>query len=183
MGRITGDSIFPANFEPRKAVPFDARTVVDSGSDLISLNTWNTGDGNAYTYKGMIVSVINDNSNNGVYQLTNDNYDTESNWKVISSDSSLLITFNQFTSSVDLDYITNNGSITDNEIEVGGLNINPTSSFTGDILLIKSESFDAVKVDNDGVFILGEFDTKPDVQNGSLIFCSGDLWLGISGSS
>lgn len=85
MGRGIGDSIFPANFEPRKAAPFDARTVVSTKADLTALATWDTGDGNAYTYKGMLVSVINDGINNGVYRLNADDYSVASNWVLESS--------------------------------------------------------------------------------------------------
>jgi len=86
MGRDIGSALFSANFEPRIAEPLDARTVVDFKADLILLATWNKGDGNAYTYKGMTVSVINDiPENNGVYQLTAEDYTQVSSWEKLGS--------------------------------------------------------------------------------------------------
>ena len=87
MARIIGDSIFSANFEPRKASPLDSRSIVDYKNDLILLNTWNKGDGNAYVYKGMLVSVINDltTTNNGVYILTDNDYTNIDNWELIGT--------------------------------------------------------------------------------------------------
>lgn len=87
MARNQGLLSLSANFEPKIAEPFDSRMVVEEKSDLILLATWDSGDGNAYVYKGMLVSVINDSdsSNNGVYRLIDSDYTQIENWKILIS--------------------------------------------------------------------------------------------------
>lgn len=85
MGRKVGNAIFSANFEPRVGEPLDARLVVDYISDLTLLSTWNKGDGNAYVYVGMVVSVI---ENNSIYLLKDLDYTQSSNWELIGNDGS-----------------------------------------------------------------------------------------------
>lgn len=82
MAREKGIFNFPGNFEIRFAEPFDARSVVATKDDLTSLTTWDSGDGNAYVYPGMLVSVVDDTTaaNNGVYQLVNPVYANIDNW-------------------------------------------------------------------------------------------------------
>jgi len=84
MGRIIGNAIFSANFEPKIGAPLDSRFVVDYYSDLTNTATWDKGDGNAYVYKGMIVSVVNDANNNGLYILNDIDYTNSNNWKKIN---------------------------------------------------------------------------------------------------
>ena len=122
MSRDIGTAIFAANFEPRKAAPLDARLVVDNKADLVLLATWNKGDGNAYVYKGMLVSVVNDvtSENNGVYQLTSLIYSDISNWSLLGSGSvsssaenvSWILNWNahEFYLMQPLYYYPNNGS-------------------------------------------------------------------------
>lgn len=53
--------------------PFDARTVVKTKADLEDVNTWKSKAGKFNGYKGMIVSVYEDitEENNGLYILKN----------------------------------------------------------------------------------------------------------------
>lgn len=85
MSRNTGNAIFSANFEPRMGAPLDARLVVESRSSLTNPNVWDGGDGNAYVYKGMVVSVINDSTelNNGLYVLKNLDYENYTSWEKV----------------------------------------------------------------------------------------------------
>ena len=87
MGRILGDSVFPANFELRKAAPIDSRLIVDTVADLTELSTWDGGDGNAYVYKGMVVSVVDDGLNNGLYVLKEEDYTEANNWEQVGTGS------------------------------------------------------------------------------------------------
>lgn len=72
-----------ANFDTRISAPIDSRSVVDYYADLILSSTWTSGDGTIYVYDGMIVSVVDDGSNNGVYRLSLKNptdYQLHENW-------------------------------------------------------------------------------------------------------
>lgn len=82
MARNKGLAPFSANFEPQIAAPLDARYVVDTVADLISSTIWTAHDSGIYTYKGMIVAVINDSTpeNNGLYYLADDDYTNAGNW-------------------------------------------------------------------------------------------------------
>jgi hypothetical protein len=96
MSKQQGTFLFPANFEPRVAAPLDTRLVANKITDLTSYSYWISTDGNVYLYKGIQVSVWDDNiNNNGVYILTDDNYTDINNWlKVgLSSDSPIDINF------------------------------------------------------------------------------------------
>ena len=65
------------NYEVKKAAPLDNRMCTPYKSDLIS-NSW-------VTYKGMICQVTDDSENNGLYELTNKDSKTLSNWRKITS--------------------------------------------------------------------------------------------------
>lgn len=71
MARFKGTFEVPANYEPQKAAPFDARQLVESKSDLFLARTWQDTNGDMWIYTGMIVSVATDieASYNGVYRL------------------------------------------------------------------------------------------------------------------
>lgn len=73
-----------ANFEPQTAEPFDGRLRVKTKNSLVVPATWESSDGNIYTYKGMVVSVYDDEENNGLYFLKEDGYSVASNWKKIN---------------------------------------------------------------------------------------------------
>ena len=45
MARIKGLSSFASNLEPKLSGPLDARTVVDTVSDLVSEAAWKADDG------------------------------------------------------------------------------------------------------------------------------------------
>lgn len=94
MGREKGLLNLSSNYELQSASPFDAREKVESKADLIATSTWTSTDTLIYTWKGMPVSVINDDisTNNGRYILMNDDYTVDSNWVKLST-SELSITF------------------------------------------------------------------------------------------
>lgn len=101
MSRDKGLLSISANWEPKMAEPFDARSRVRLKSDLTRSETWKIGN-NSYTYKEMIVSVFNDtNENNGPYRLIDDDYTIESNWiKLVPSESRYYE--QQFTESIEV---------------------------------------------------------------------------------
>jgi hypothetical protein len=101
MSRVKGLLSISANWEPKTAEPFDARSRVGLKSDLIKSETWRIGN-NSYTYKEMIVSVFNDTiENNGPYRLIGDDYTIESNWiKLVPSESRYYE--QQFTESIEV---------------------------------------------------------------------------------
>lgn len=118
MTRTFGDSSFAANFEPKKAAPLDARTVVNTKAELLLLATWNSGDGNSYTYKGMLVAVINDptSNNNGVYRLTDADYTSVSSWALIGTWGSIVGNITEQTDLTDRIIALHNDNFTYNEI-------------------------------------------------------------------
>lgn len=65
------------NYEVKKAAPLDNRMCTPYKSDLIS-NSW-------VTYKGMLCEVTDDSENNGLYELTDKDSKTISNWRKITS--------------------------------------------------------------------------------------------------
>lgn len=86
MGRIRGLFDFAASFEVQYAEPLDGRAVVEKFTDLAEYDTWASPDGNAYTYVGMRVSVVNDDQSlNGVYWLADPDYTNLNNWKPMGS--------------------------------------------------------------------------------------------------
>lgn len=86
MSRNKGNLSISANWEPQKAAPFDARSIVQLKSDLTDINTWKALDNNVWTYVGMTVVVTNDTSNNGVYVLSSSDYTNIANWTKISDE-------------------------------------------------------------------------------------------------
>ena len=89
MSREKGVAPFSANFEAQKAAPIDARMIVDTKADLLLLATWTANDSGVYVYKGMIVAVHSDatEDNNGVYRLLDTDYTQESSWEKLGSGS------------------------------------------------------------------------------------------------
>lgn len=88
MAREFGTFLVAANYEPLKAAPFDARSLVETKTDLISKDTWYV-DGDVWLYNGMIVAVGQDinPANNGVYILMDaNNYQLISSWKKLSNE-------------------------------------------------------------------------------------------------
>ena len=84
MSRNNGLFNLDGNLEVRIARPLDARFLTKKKVDLIDPDNWKSTDERAYTYKGMIVSVIDDtNSNNGIYRLKDDDYTVSSNWEKV----------------------------------------------------------------------------------------------------
>ena len=54
-----------------------------------------------------------------------------------------------------------------------------TGSTAADIFLIKSGSIEVAKINNDGVFVLGELDPEPTAVAGGLFYSSSDFYVGI----
>lgn len=83
MGRYRGTFTAPANYEPLKAAPFDARQLVEAKSDLTNVATWKQPNGDVWTYVGMMVVVSSDIelSNNGLYILKDIDYTKTENWE------------------------------------------------------------------------------------------------------
>ena len=71
MSRQVGDFAFSNNFEVAKGAPLDARATTPTYAQLTSL---------PFAYKGMLVVVTSDGSNNGVYRLSADDGTVASNW-------------------------------------------------------------------------------------------------------
>ena len=54
-----------------------------------------------------------------------------------------------------------------------------TSSTANDIFLIKSGSIEVAKVNNDGVFVLGEIDPQPTAVEGGIFYSASALYVGV----
>ena len=65
------------NYEVKKAAPLDNRMCVPYRDQLIS-EDW-------VAYKGMICEVTEDGDYNGLYELTDTDYKTMSNWRRVTS--------------------------------------------------------------------------------------------------
>jgi hypothetical protein len=84
MARYRGTFTAAANYEPLKAAPFDARSLVECKADLINPATWMQDDtGDIWTYVGMMVTVAQDidDNNNGVYILTGEDFTQSQLWR------------------------------------------------------------------------------------------------------
>lgn len=83
MAREKGIFQVSANYEPLKAAPFDARSLVESKADLLAAKTW-VINGIAWVYAGMMVAVSRDidPNNNGIYVLTDaQHWDQIESWR------------------------------------------------------------------------------------------------------
>jgi hypothetical protein len=80
MSRTTGTFEFPANFEVTKQAPLDARLTTPLLSEL-------TDSSLPFPYKGMVVAVTDDStsSNNGLYQLIDDDATDINNWESVGA--------------------------------------------------------------------------------------------------
>jgi hypothetical protein len=84
MARFKGTFEIPANYEPQKAAPFDARMLVEARSDLVKAETWQDSEGDMWIYSGMIVAVASDINaeNRGIYMLLDASaFDNASSWQ------------------------------------------------------------------------------------------------------
>lgn len=91
MARKKGTFQVSANYEPLKAAPFDARSLVETRADLIAESSWVVND-IAWVYNGMLVSVGQDiePSFNGVYILQDaENYTDLNSWKKLADTTSI----------------------------------------------------------------------------------------------
>ena len=109
MARSTGTFTFPANFEVEKAAPLDARVATGLKSELTGL---------PFPYKGMIVSVTDDTTdNNGTYVLNDTDGSVLANWSKVAG-----------TTVTDLDYSGNLLTITMSDGSIHTTVINTASS-------------------------------------------------------
>ena len=68
MARNKGTFPFAANFEVKAASPLDPRVLVERKAELISKDTWPLDGNTLYIYKGLLVSVQEENA---IYMLVN----------------------------------------------------------------------------------------------------------------
>ena len=95
MARKQGTLNVPNNAEVKAAAPFDARLVVPLKADLLTYQ---------YPYKGMLVSVTDDTTNNGVYQLVGSDASLAASWEKVGSGVPSGGTTGQILSKVSDDY-------------------------------------------------------------------------------
>ncbi len=114
--RKLGDNAYSANFERQKAAPLDATQLVKGFAHLTDATTFISSNGNNYSYFGMIVSVVDDNSLlDGLYRLINTD-PTNPSWTaanaVTDTNSWQKIGDGGSGSHISADTITVSGSIT-----------------------------------------------------------------------
>ena len=82
MSRYRGTFTVAANYEPLKAAPFDARSIVGTKADLTDPQIWQQENGDVWVYVGMLVTVIQDvkADDNGTYRLNALPYTDPDNW-------------------------------------------------------------------------------------------------------
>lgn len=67
MARFKGTFVAPSNYEVQMQAAFDPRVLVEKKSDLINKETWPYSGDTIYIYKGILVSVQEENA---IYMLT-----------------------------------------------------------------------------------------------------------------
>ena len=103
MSRDIATFNFSGNFDVQKAAPLDNRCIVNSKDDLTKQTTWQTYDGNSYTYVGMLV-VCKENTGK-VYQLTQADYTKAENWVLVGDTETIADLYNKVAinkSSIDV---------------------------------------------------------------------------------
>lgn len=91
MAREKGTFNVSANYEPLKAAPFDARSLVKTKADLTNIATW-TINNDIWIYDGMLVTVAQDANPkfNGVYRLVDaENFNFDGSWMKLANDADL----------------------------------------------------------------------------------------------
>jgi hypothetical protein len=86
---------------------------------------------------------------------------------------SSIVDFNQNIKKITFPYI-GKAQIT------GSLVINGFTSSSADFFLVKSGSFNPVKVNDKGVLQLGSFATKPSASEGGIIYSDSSYWIGLN---
>lgn len=122
MGRNKGTFNFSANLEVRTAAPLDPRLVVDSASDLVLASTWDGGDGKAWLYDGMVVSIKDTHK---LVMLTNydpetaaDAYKIASNWVEVDASAASVSVIDNLTSESTTDPLSaKQGKVLNTKIE------------------------------------------------------------------
>lgn len=103
MSRDIATFNFSGNFDVQKAAPLDNRCIVNSKDDLIKQSTWQTYDGNNYTYVGMLV-VCKENTGK-IYQLIQADYTKIENWVLVGDTETVADLYNKVAankSSIDI---------------------------------------------------------------------------------
>lgn len=80
--------------------------------------------------------------------------------------------------SVWYDGTTYISSSTDTKI-TGSLDVMVPLSHSNDIILIRSASFNAMKINNSGVLVIGSFDNIPTAEEGAIIYSGSNLFFGV----
>ena len=136
MGRNKGTFNFSANLEVRTAAPLDPRLVVDSASDLVLASTWDGGDGKAWLYDGMVVSIKDTHK---LVMLTNydpetaaDAYQTASNWVEVDASAARVNVIDNLTSDSVTDPLSaNQGKVLKTEIDTLKANLSSALNYKG----------------------------------------------------
>lgn len=136
MGRNKGTFNFSANLEVRTAAPLDPRLVVDSASDLVLASTWDGGDGKAWLYDGMVVSIRDSHK---LVMLTNynpetaaDAYKTASNWVEVDASAASVNVIDNLTSESTTDPLSaKQGKVLKTEIDTLKANLGSALNYKG----------------------------------------------------
>lgn len=117
MSRNKGTFQFAANFEVKTAEALDPRVVVSKKSDLINRDTWPGDDGIIYLYKGILVSVQEEDSVYMLVDYTKILDEDYSGWKKLST--SVEIVDNLTSTDTDKALSAYQGKILSDKIEEG----------------------------------------------------------------
>lgn len=187
MSRSVGIFDFPATLEVKAKSTLDARQIVDNFSDLLQFTQQD------FIPKGFTVAVkgVQDEQEQGVYQCVDENnLQNQVSWKkiagigvglqVIDSVSGYLLTATEDPNTIqgqsELMFVNNNLGIGESNPQAR-LEIYELGS--KDLLLIKNNEDKGIKINNEGVFQLTEFETLPNVVEGGITYSENAFWVGI----
>lgn len=187
MSRSVGIFDFPATLEVKAKSTLDARQIVDNFSNLLQFTQQD------FIPKGFTVAVkgVQDEQEQGVYQCVDENnLQNQVSWKkiagigvglqVIDSVSGYLLTAtgdpNTIQGQSELMFVNNNLGIGESNPQAR-LEIYELGS--KDLLLIKNNEDKGVKINNEGVFQLTEFETLPNAVEGGITYSENAFWVGI----
>lgn len=117
MSRNKGTFQFAANFEVKTAEALDPRVVVSKKSDLINKDTWPGDNEIIYLYKGILVSVQEEDSVYMLVDYTKILDEDYSGWKKLST--SVEIVDNLTSTDTDKALSAYQGKILSDKIEEG----------------------------------------------------------------
>lgn len=187
MSRSVGIFDFPATLEVKAKSTLDARQIVDNFSDLLQFTQQD------FIPKGFTVAVkgVQDEQEQGVYQCVDENnLQNQVSWKkiagigvglqVIDGVSGYLLTAtgdpNTIQGQSELMFVNNNLGIGESNPQAR-LEIYELGS--KDLLLIKNNEDKGIKINNEGVFQLTEFETLPNAVEGGITYSENAFWVGI----